>query len=92
VTENRNLHIEALRDADKAWKESGVVDVSKMKLFLDDWFKKQLASVPLPPRPIVVRPSDSPAMDQPGKVIIAPSPPAPAPPPPRRVIVRPQDE
>ena len=45
--------------------------MSKMKSFLDDWLKKQLASVPLR-RPLMGHQPDNPAIQQPGNVSIAP--------------------
>jgi Fic family protein len=50
IVQNKRRYIDALVDADTALKLSSVVDVRKMKAFLDDWFDKQLESVP-PPSP-----------------------------------------
>jgi Fic family protein len=44
IDENRSGHINALRDADKAWLNSSTIDVGIMQSFLDDWLKKQLAN------------------------------------------------
>ena len=70
ILKDRDRFIEALKDADQALGDSGITDVSKLKSLLDDWLKKQLASVPPPPRPIVVRPPDDSWLFEPGRVII----------------------
>ncbi len=72
ITENRCLYMDALVDADTAWKQSSVSDVSKMKWLLDGWLETQLSSVPAPPRAVIVRPPDDPSMLEPGRVIHGP--------------------
>jgi Fic family protein len=51
IDRNRNLYLDALMDADAAWQNSSVVDVSKMRSLLDDWLRKQIS----PPRPSAVK-------------------------------------
>jgi fido (protein-threonine AMPylation protein) len=61
AVQNRRLYMDALVDADTAWMQSGVPDMSKMKSFLDGWLEEQLESVPPPPGPTVIQqPDDSP--------------------------------
>jgi Fic family protein len=48
IDSNRILYIEALRDADEAWKKSSIIDVSRMESLLSDMLKRQLASIANP--------------------------------------------
>jgi fido (protein-threonine AMPylation protein) len=58
IVNDRDRFIEALKDADRALKCSAVIDVGELKILMDDWLKKQLASVPA--RPSVSQPHPAP--------------------------------
>ena len=47
IDENRGRYLEALRDADAAWK-SGVIDVGMMSALLTDMLEEQLSAIPGP--------------------------------------------
>ena len=48
IVKDRGAFFDALRDADKAWKLSSELDVSRLESLLDGWLKNQLAAVPSP--------------------------------------------
>ncbi len=72
---NRDQYIEALRDADKGWLTSQVPDVSMMVKLLDEMLIRQLAP---PPKPLMVREPENPAMYEVIQPIIARVLPAPS--------------
>ena len=47
IDENRGRYLEALRDADAAWK-TGVIDVGMMAALLNDMLEEQLSAIPDP--------------------------------------------
>jgi fido (protein-threonine AMPylation protein) len=69
IVQNRRLYMDALVDADTAWIQSSVPDVSKLKSFLDRWLEQQLESVPPPPGPTIIPQSDDPSISEPDTVI-----------------------
>jgi len=79
IVQNRRHYMDALVDADTAWIQSSVPDVSKLKSFLDRWLEQQLESVPPPPGPTIIPHSDEHSISEPDTVIhpggTAPSPP-----------------
>jgi Fic family protein len=48
IDTNRKRYVDALRDADRAWGESSVIDVGQMESMLNDLLEVQLASVSEP--------------------------------------------
>ena len=92
IVNDRESFLEALRDADEAWKTTSVPDVGKLQLLMDGWLKKQLASVPAPRAPLMVRQQDNSATREPGRVIMSRTLLPQDAPPPRPFIARPPDE
>jgi len=64
---DRPRYTAALMDADAAWRENGVIDVSQMESLVNDLLKLQLSR---PPRPVVARQEwIDPLILEPGRVI-----------------------